>query len=115
MSEKTWDGKELKITIKIKGEHNLEGPDAAELVAIYAVKQAMKCFRWGLLAKVDEELGDIRFHTWDTPDGYVCEVSEMTELEQEFYHLKKQGKIDEDLGIDELCEKLMKAGDITEY
>jgi hypothetical protein len=39
----------------------------------------------------------------------------MTELEQEFYHLKKEGKIDEGLGIDELCDKLMKAGDITEY
>lgn len=109
------DLKELKITIKLIGKYLVEDVACAEEYAIYAVREAAKCYRWGIRTKVDEEMGDIRVYTRDTPKGYVCEVTLMSELEQEFYNLKKEGKIDERLGIDELVEKLIKAGDTKQF
>lgn len=109
------DLEELKITIKLIGKAIVEDVPCAEEYAIYAVREAMRCYRWGIRAKVDEEMGDIRVFTRDTRKGYVCEVTLMSELEEEFYNLKKEGKIDESLGIDELVTKLVEAGDTEKY
>jgi len=114
MSAEESELKGLKLTIKFKGKSLVDDVCSAEDDAIYAVKQIMKCYRWGIKAKVDEEYIGQRFHTWETPDGYVCEITLMSELEQEFYHLKKEGKVDEFLSAEELVGKLREAGDIEE-